>query len=66
MITINSIKYKSYLEMCNAYNINYKEFLQFKRKNKELGEFGILLHFIPNLTYNMKVGYVTLNKCYYH
>lgn len=60
MITINSIKYKSYLEMCNAYNINYKEFLQFKRKNKELGEFGILLHLISNIVYSMKIGYKTI------
>lgn len=36
MITINSIKYKSYLEMCNIYNINYKEFLSFKRRTKNL------------------------------
>lgn len=46
--------------MCNEYNINYKEFLQFKQKSKELGEFGVLLHFIPNLVYNMKMGYKTI------
>lgn len=38
MLVINSAKYNSYLDMCKDYNINYKNFLKYKKDNLEISE----------------------------
>ena len=53
MITINLVKYNNYYEMCKAYNINYKEFIRYKKNNSDISELELLNHFFPNIKLNM-------------
>ena len=63
MIVIDNIKYNSYLEVCKAYNISYTEFINFRRKNKDISELQFLGHFIENIAFNMKNGeYAIIRK----
>lgn len=53
MVTVNNVGYTSYLEMCKAHNIDYKDFLKFKVANPNIGELDLLGEFIPDLAYCM-------------
>lgn len=63
MVIIDSIVYDSYIDMCKDYNIDCKEFFEYKRKNLKLSEWDILEHFIPDLGIRLDTRtYVTRKK----
>lgn len=63
MIIINNIKYNNYIEMCEAFNINPKEFFEFKRNNISLNEIDLLYHFIPDIGISLETGnYITRSR----
>ena len=49
MVIINSAIYNSYFDVCKAYNIDYQEFIDYKRINPDICELDLLGHFIPNI-----------------
>lgn len=62
MIKINSFEYESYYAMCNALNISYVDFINYRRLHKDIDELSLLGHFIKNIAVNMKTGeYATFN-----
>lgn len=56
MIVIDSVNYESYLEICKAYEIDFKEFLNYKRQNPEISEWDLLAHFLGNVGVCMEDG----------
>ena len=63
MIVLNNVRYDSWYELCQAYNISYAELLKFRMNNKDINELEILEHFIGNIGYCMSDGrYATLKK----
>lgn len=49
MVIINSAIFNSYFDVCKAYNIDYHEFIDYKRINPDICELALLGHFIPNI-----------------
>ena len=63
MVVINNVEYKSFYELCQAYDISYAEFIKFRTNNKNISELELLGHFIDNIAFSMKDGtYVTLTE----
>ena len=63
MVVINDVEYKSFYELCQAYDISYAEFIKFRTNNKNINELELLGHFIDNIAFSMKDGtYVTLTE----
>ena len=58
MVIINGVSYKDYQEICNAFDIDYKDFLTYKSKNPDISELGLLGHFIKYLSYRLDGIYV--------
>ena len=56
MLVIDSVEYESYMAVCEAYGIDYKEFLEYKARHGEEGELFLLGHFIEELAYRMSDG----------
>lgn len=56
MLIINSVEYASYLDICKAYNIDYKSFVEYKLNNSNISELELLGHFISNIAVNMSNG----------
>ena len=63
MLVINSVEYDSYIDMCKAYNIDCKEFFEYKKNNSDISTLDLLGHFIPNIGVCMDNGhYITKNR----
>lgn len=63
MIVLNNVRYDSWYELCQAYNISYDELLKFRMNNKDINESEILEHFIGNVAFCVKDGrYAILEK----
>ena len=63
LIVLNNVRYESWYELCQAYNISYAELLKFRMNNKDINELEILEHFIGNIGSCMSDGrYATLKK----
>ena len=63
MVVINNVEYKSFYELCQAYDISYAEFIKFRTNNKNINELELLGHFFDNIAFSMKDGtYVTLTE----
>ena len=63
MIVLNNVRYESWYELCQAYNISYAELIKFRMNNKDINELEILDHFIGNVAMCMRDGrYATLKK----
>lgn len=49
--------------MCEAFNINPKEFFEFKRNNLDLSEIDLLYHFIPDIGISLETrNYITRSR----
>ena len=64
MLIINSIEYNSYFDMCKAYNIEYKSFVQYKRNYPNISELELLGHFISNIAVRMDNGHYYIESKY--
>lgn len=64
MLVINSVEYDSYFDMCKDYNIDYRNFIKYKKANTDISELDLLGKFIPNLTVRMDNGHYFIEKCY--
>lgn len=62
MIIINSVKYDSYFDMCKAYNIDYKSFVEYKQNNTNISELELLGYFISNIAVRMDNGNYFIGK----
>ena len=64
MLVINSVEYNSYFDMCKDYNIDYKNFIEYKNTHSDISELELLGHFIPNLAVRMDDGQYFIGKCH--
>ena len=63
MIVLNNVRYESWYELCQAYNISYAELLKFRMDNKDIDELEILEYFIGNAAMCMRDGrYASLQR----
>lgn len=58
MVIINGVSYNDYREICNAFDIDYKDFLTYKLQNSDISELDLLGHFIKYLSYRLDGVYV--------
>ena len=65
MLVINSIVYDNYLDMCRAYNIDYKRFIEYKRNNPDISELDLLSKFISNIAVHMNNGHYIISGTFY-
>jgi hypothetical protein len=63
ILVINSLTYESYFDICKAYDIDYKEFLEYKKSNLDISELQLMGHFIQDIGCRMDTGeYVLYHK----
>ena len=56
MVVINKVKYESYLEVCNAFDISYVDLIKYRQINAGISELELLGHFINNIAYRVDIG----------
>ena len=56
MIIINGRTFETYYGICQAYDIDYNEFIDYMVNNPNIKEFDLLLKFIPNIKLNITNG----------
>ena len=64
MLVINSVEYDSYYDICKSYDIDYKNFIEYKKSHPDINELELLGNFIPNLAVRMDNGHYFIGKCY--
>ncbi len=53
IIKVNDIEYHSYSDFCKAFNINYKEFMNYKHENPNISQLDLLGHFFDKVLVRM-------------
>ena len=64
MLVINSVEYNSYFDVCKAYNIDYRNFIEYKKRHPDISELELLGNFIPNLAVQMDNRHYFIGKCH--
>ena len=63
MIFIDGKEYINYKEICKEFNIDYNDFENYMNKNKNISQYELLRHFIPNLKFKK---YDSISKQFKH
>lgn len=53
IIKVNDIEYHSYLDLCIALNIDWKEFMKVKHENPDISQYDLLSHFYKKILIRM-------------